>query len=177
MGRIIFETDSITYELDRSDEDVLRSFQSLMGIKVILRGMPISTLESNEGSIPSSGKPFTHETLPSREQLIEYIRNHLNGYSVSMSLEHFFGYSPRYGVSKEQDRVIGTFSGRLLRAREEVEKAEAGKFETVQQGSVKLFVFKKNEMIPSEKNDIEGDDTELPAQEQIENEKTALKEW
>jgi hypothetical protein len=144
MGRIILETNSTTYELERSDEDVLAFFQSLTGIKVALKGQTEKPEETIEQFVPSGGKSFKMDTLPSREDIINYIKSHLDGFSISMSLEHFYGYAPKYGISKEQNRLIGTYSARVKRARESVEKSKGGKFELENVGGIKLFVFKKN---------------------------------
>lgn len=151
MGRIIFETSSITHSLEKSDEEVLKFFEKLTGIKVAFREVAESIPESIEKFAPIDSKPFTYEMLPPRDKIIEYVKNHLDGFSVATSLEHFFGYAPRYGESKEQNRVIGTYSARLLRAREVVAKSEGGKFELVQRGPVKLFVFKKDTAGPTDK--------------------------
>lgn len=164
MGRIIFETTSNTYELEKSDEDVLMEFEKLTGVKVAFKvaGRASNTLiekESPDLADPITHNPLTHDMLPSREQIIEYVKNHLDGFSVSSSLEHFYGYSPRYGISKEQDRAIGTYSARLLRARKLVAEMNGGEFHSI--GGE--FVFKKNtgdDLTETNKHETEGDNME-----------------
>jgi hypothetical protein len=149
MGKIIFETISNTYELDRDDAEVLKQFESLTGIKVIAKQVvqkltgysdPLAT----ELSPPNQGKPFNSDTIPNKGDLIEYITAHLDGFNVSSALEHFFGWVPKYGESDEQERLLGMFTSRLKRARDVVEQEEQGKFELETRGAAKLYIFKKD---------------------------------
>lgn len=166
MGRIIFETDLTTHEIEKSDEEILSLLQSLTGIKVAFKKQRSTLQKPIEPHLQKEGtRPFSREALPSMDELIEYVRNHLDGFSIPMSLENFFGYIPRYNSSKfkdqasiEQNKLLGTYSGRLFRARQEIERSKGGKFEEDRRGTTIFYAFKKNIFQPNSYLIIKSDD-------------------
>jgi hypothetical protein len=164
MGRIILETGSAKFELERSDEEVFKCLQELTGISVAMKDSHKETPDIAEVGPEDEGTaPFSRDTLPSREDLIEYVLEHLDGFNIPMSLEHFFGCTPKYGITKEQNTLLGTYSSRLLRARRAVEQLKDGEFEEETIRGQKLFVFK-----PISSPD-EGDIEDPIAQKGIQN--------
>lgn len=146
MGKILFETNTATYELERSDQEVLECFGSITGIKVKFKSMSeglVETISGKDAGSPTKKKPFNSDTVPTKEEIINYIENHLDGYNTSMVLEDFFEYVPKYGESTEQDRLLGMLNARINRARQVVSKEKHGNFELVSRGAAKLYVFKQ----------------------------------
>jgi hypothetical protein len=148
MGKILFETNSATYEIEKSDQEVLERFGEITGIKVKVKSIiQLGLVESCvAGTTPVSQKerkPFNSDTIPPNEDIINYIKNHLDGYNTSIVLEHFFGYVPKYGESPEQDRLIGMLNARINRARQAVSKELHGDFQKVNKGGTKVYVFKR----------------------------------
>lgn len=160
MGRIILETNSAKFELERSDEEVFKCLQTLTGIRVAFKeGQRASDITETQISSAAEDKPFNRDTLPSREDLIKFVLEHLDGFNIPTSLEYYFGEVPKYGISKDQDALLGTYSSRLLRARRAVEEQKNGVFEEVNRGGQKLFVFKPNLIVSP--NDREAEDTSI----------------
>lgn len=144
MGRIILETDSAKFELERSDEEVFECLQSLTGIRVAFKeGQRSSSIAEIETGSSAEVKSFNRDALPSREDLIEFVLEHLDGFNIPISLEYFFGDVPKYGISKDQDALLATYSARLLRARRAVEDMKNGVFEEASRGGQTLLVFKQ----------------------------------
>lgn len=160
MGRIILETNSAKFELERSDEEVFKCLQTLTGIRVAFKeGQRASDITETQISSAAEDKPFNRDTLPSRDDLIKFVLEHLDGFNIPTSLEYYFGEVPKYGISKDQDALLGTYSSRLLRARRAVEEQKNGVFEEVNRGGQKLFVFKPNLIVSP--NDCEAEDTSI----------------
>ena len=109
-------------------------------------------------------KPFNAETVPNREEIIAFIENHLEGYNTAMFLEHFFGYVPKHGESKEQDRLIAMLNARINRARKTIANEKRGDFKLVSRGASKLYVFKQLK------------DGETPTNSSIDNDESILQE-
>lgn len=161
MGKILFETSSATYEIEKSDQEVLERFGEITGIKVKVKPSIQTCLPSQVSESPIEGKPFNSETIPDKAEIIEYIENHLSGYNTSMVLEHFFGHVPKYGVSDEQDRLIGMLNARINRSRKVVEQERRGVFELTSTGPAKLYVFRQlneNEQLSEISTDEDNQD-------------------
>lgn len=161
MGKILFETDTATYEIEKSDAEVVEQFHSLTGIKIKLKPIVPTMAESSAlhkiSDNPTESKPINLETAPNKDDIIAFIESHLEGYNTPMVLEHFLGYVPKYGVSNEQDRILGMLNARINRARKVVAQERHGTFELVPKGAAKLYVFRQlneNETLP----DISMDD-------------------
>lgn len=175
MGRITLETDSAKFELERSDEEVFKCLQSLTGIRVAFKeGQRSSSIAEIETETASEVKSFNRDTLPSREDLVEFILEHLDGFNIPISLEYFFGDVPKYGVSKDQDALLGTYSSRLLRARRLVEEQKGGVFDEVIRSGQKLLVFKSNSIVPP--NETGMDDLDIPNVAQKDNQEHLFEE-
>ena len=158
MGRIVFEIGENIFELDRDDVEVLKHFQTITGIKAQIKtktqALPM-LCASETGAIDTpSGKPFDDETMTSKEDIAKFIMAHLGGFKIPMVLEHFYGRVPRYGVSEEQNRLLGKFTGRIKRAREAIEQSENGQFVTELKGAEEYIVFKKREPALPEESSV-----------------------
>jgi len=169
------DSDSAKFELERSDEEVFMCLQSLTGIRVAFKeGQRAPRVAEIETITAAEVKSFNRDTLPSREDLVGFILEHLDGFNIPTSLEYFFGYVPKYGVSKDQDALLGTYSSRLLRARRLVEEQKDGVFDEVIRSGQKLLVFKPNSIIPPNETDME--DLDISNMAQKDNQEHLFKE-
>jgi hypothetical protein len=155
MGRVIFEIGENVFELEKDDVEILRHFQTITGIKAVLKpkvqDLAVSPVQETNKAIDVTGvKPFTNEMMPNKDEIAGYIMDHLDGFNIPMVLEHFYGEIPRYGISADQDRLLGKFTGRVKRAREIIENSDQGKFVLETKGMADYYVFKKNVVSPTE---------------------------
>lgn len=150
MGRIIFETSSNTYEVERSDEDILKCLQTITGIKILMRNLSSAqNFDSPKTSdeTKTAERPFNSENIPTKEEFIEFIKDHLDEHNAPMVMKHFFKQVPKYGESKDQDRLLSLCNSRMAHARNAIEVMENGKFQlrSLYPGSKKSYVFVRNE--------------------------------
>lgn len=171
MGRIVFDVGETKYEIEKDDTEILKYFQTITGIKIVRSNIKDLAKEPDSKAIAPSAltgrRLFNDNQMPDKEEIAMYILEHIDGFTISMALDHFYGEVPRYGVSDEQDRLLGKFSGRLKRARELIEEQENGKFVREHKSGIEYYVLKKGESIQmiADKKEIESQEDSKLSQE------------